>query len=172
MKEGKDQMPVDDSQGTGHLHVQWGSLRGSAVPLCECMCVCVSVHICTCTHMCACVHMHVCMCVHAYLFMHTRVYVHVCMSECVCGHACLHVCTCLRVCACLHLCVWMCMFACVHACVCVHVYGLGGGRRLTQEGHNSPSLPPVPNPCLSYRVSLVFCVNCTFFQIALNMQVS
>lgn len=134
VKEGRDQMLVDKSQAQGICMSSGGALEGQ-----QSLCANARACVCTCLHTCTrvCVHMHVCMCAHARTFMHTLVYVHACMSASVC------------------------LFACMCVCICVHVCGLEGGRCLTQEGHSSPSLSPVPNPCPSYTVSLVFCVNCT-----------
>lgn len=88
--EGKEGPDVSGQQpGTGHLHVQWGSLRGSAVPLCECMCVCVCTyaHACVRTRVCTHVHPHTCICA----------YLRVCICGCGCVCACVHVCTCMWV---------------------------------------------------------------------------
>ena len=155
--EGRERPDASGWQpGTGHLHVQWRSLRGSAVPLCECKCVCVCVHISAHVHTCV----YICTCMPACVSMPTYscIPVYMCMYACLNVCVDMHVCMCAHVCMCVHVWISMCGCAGVHACVCVHVCGLGGGRRLTQEGRNSPSLPPCPQP-LPFLQSLA-CVLC------------
>lgn len=162
--EGKEGPDVSGQQpGTGHLHVQWGSLRGSAVPLCECVCVCARVsmpaHSCTYVYMCipACVHLWGCVRVRVSAHMHTRVCTRMSARVSVPAHSCTCVCVCIA--ACVHL--WGC--ACVRVCTCVHANGLEGGRRPT-EGPQQPLPLPRPQPlpfCTLCTLSLVFCLNCT-----------
>ena len=104
------------------------------------------------------IHIHKCTYVHKHIHTYICIPVYMCMYACLNVCVDMHVCMCAHVCMCVHVWISMCGCACVHACVCVHVCGLGGGRRLTQEGRNSPSLPPCPQP-LPFLQSLA-CVLC------------
>lgn len=135
-----------------------GSLRGSAVPLCECVCVCASR-------------------VHARTFMHIRVYVHSCVcasvgcvrwqqvctyAHAVYTHVCIacpclktmHMRVCVHSCVCASVGVWLC--ACVHVCTCKWAR-----RRQAAplKGHSSPSLSPVPSlPAFLHTLHTLTCV--------------
>ena len=130
--EGRERPDVSGQEpGTGHLHVQWGSLRGSAEPLCKCTCVCVYMS----------AHVHTCVCAHA------------CLHVCPCPHIHAHAC----ICACLHVCICVpvCMHVCVHMCTRMWVRG----RQMSHpRGAQQPLPLPRPQP-LPFLHSLT-CVLC------------
>ena len=129
-REGRERPDVSGQEpGTGHLHVQWGSLRGSAEPLCECMC----------THVCMSAHVHVC--------------AHACLRVCPCPHIHAHAC----ICACLHVCV--CVHVCMHACANMCTRMWVRGRQMSHSGGAQQPLPlpgPQPLPFL-HSLTCVLC---------------